>query len=261
MTNFATLHNQRARGEVKLHMDAAGIKILRESGAAKVRLPPGLREAYLINTAGGIAGGDRFSSEFQLAENTNLVITSQAAERVYRTLEPVAKIENRITLASNSKLSWMPHETILFDGAALDRRIHVNMASNARFMGLETTVFGREASGEKIASILYRENWRIIRGGKLIHSDVLAIDGDLPNSKATLADARAIATLILIDPNSETFVERLQKTIGKNGGASAWNGKLVARFLAKDGMILKKAIVSALSMLASPAELPKTWAL
>ena len=259
--NVATLHNQRAQGEVKLHMNAAGIKVLREAGSAKVRLPPGLREAYLINTAGGIAGGDQFSYEIDLAENTNLVITSQAAERVYQTLGPSATIQSRIKLAANSKLHWIPHETILFDGAALDRRIHIDMANNAQFLGVEATIFGREASGEKIKSVVYREDWRIIRSGKLAHADVISINGAVPNSKATLDDARAMATLILIDPKAETFVEELQKTIGKNGGASAWNGKLVARFIAKDGMILKKAIVSALSVLASPAELPRTWAL
>ena len=95
----------------------------------------------------------------------------------------------------------------------------------------------------------------------MIHSDFLKIRGALPNSKATLDDNRAIATIILIDPNAGAMLENLREKIGDHGGASAWNGKLVARLIAKDGMILKKAIVSALSVLASPAELPKTWAL
>ena len=261
MTSTAALLNQRAHGHVKLHMKASGVDQLREVGCAKVRLPPGTREAFLINTAGGLAGGDDISYDLALAQHSKLTITSQAAERVYRSLGPPAKIESNINLEAESNLNWLPHETILFDGASLIRRINIDLNQSARFLGLEATIFGREASGENINTIFFREEWRIHRSGKLIHSDIIKLDGALPNSKATLGNNRAIATIILIGPNASVDLEKLRETIGTNGGASAWNGKLVARLIAKDGMILKKAIVSALSVLASPAELPKTWAL
>ncbi len=261
MSSTAALLNQRARGSVKLSLKAGGIDQLREAGAAKVRLPPGATHAYLINTAGGLAGGDQFSYEIIVEERAALTVTSQSAERVYRTLGPAAKIESAIYLGANARLNWLPHETILFDGASLERHISVDMADNSRFLGLETTIFGREASGETINSIYFREKWNIKYGGKLIHSDVVKLAGSLPHSKATLGDNRVVATIILIDQNASIDLERLREKIGINGGVSAWNGKLVARLLAKDGMILKKAIVSALSVLASPIELPKTWAL
>jgi urease accessory protein len=261
MSSTATLLKQRAHGSVKLSLKSGGIDQLREAGAAKVRLPLASNHAYLINTAGGLAGGDQFSYDFKLAQGTALTVTSQAAERVYRTLGPAAKIESTILLQPEARLNWLPHETILFDGASLDRHINVDMAKNSRFLGLETTIFGREASGETVNSIFYREHWNINCGGKLVHSDIIRLDGSLPKSKATLGDNRVLATIILIDSNATIDLERLRETIGTHGGVSAWNGKLVARLLAKDGMILKKAIVSALSVLASPAELPKTWAL
>ena len=253
--------NQRAQGHVKLHIKPEGVDQLREVGAAKVRLPPGTNTAYLINTAGGLAGGDAFSYEIALAQKAKLTITSQAAERVYRSLGPPAKIESTINLEAESSLNWLPHETILFDGASLNRRINIDLSDYARFLGLEATIFGREASGENINSIFFREEWRIHRGGKLVHSDIIKLDGALPNSKATLGNNRAIATIILIEPNSHIDLEKLREAIGPRGGVSAWNGKLVARLIAKDGMILKKTIVSALSVLASQAEMPKTWAL
>jgi urease accessory protein len=261
MSATATLLNQRARGAVKLSLKSGGIDKLREAGAAKVRLPPGASIAYMINTAGGLAGGDQFSYEFNLAQDTALTVTSQSAERVYRTLGPSAKIDSTIHLGIGARFNWLPHETILFDGASLERQISVEMAKSSRFLGLETTIFGREASGETIHSISFREAWNIKYGGKLVHSDIIKSDGILPNSKATLGDNRALATIILIDPNATIDLEKLHKKIEPYGSVSAWNGKLVARLLAKDGMILKKAIVSALSVLASPTELPKTWAL
>jgi urease accessory protein len=261
MSSTANLLSQRAHGAVKLSLKSGGIDQLREVGAAKVRLPPGTNHAYLINTAGGLAGGDQFSHNFALAEGTTLTVTTQSAERVYRTLGPAAKVESTIQLGDGARLNWLPHETILFDGAGLNRHIGVDMAENSRFLGLETTILGREASGETINSIFFREEWNIKKGGKLIHSDIIQLDGALPHSKATLGDNRVFATIILIDPKANIDLEKLHEKIGPLGGVSAWNGKLVARLLAKDGMILKKAIVSALSVLASPAELPKTWAL
>ena len=261
MSSTASLLNQRAHGAVKLSLKADGIDQLREAGAAKVRLPPGANLAYLINTAGGLAGGDQFSYEFNLAKGSALTVTSQAAERVYRTLGPAAKIKSAIHLGANARLNWLPHETILFDGASLDRQINVDMAEKSRFLGLETTIFGREASGETINSIYFREEWNISYGGKLVHTDIIKLDGVLPSSKTTLGDNRVLATIILIDSNANIDVGKLREEIGPYGGVSAWNGKLVARLLAKDGMILKKTIVSALSVLVSPTELPKTWSL
>lgn len=260
MSSTAALLKQRANGHVKLHMKAAGVAHLREVGSAKVRLPPGAHEAYLINTAGGLAGGDSFSYDVELGESSALSITSQAAERVYRTLGPPALIETTIKLEAASSLRWLPHETILFDGAFLDRRITIDMKDSARFLGLEATIFGREASGETINTVCFREDWQIKRDGRLIHADVIKLDPDLPKTKATLGNARAIATIILVAPNAEQFLDNLRQRIGSNGGVSAWNGKLVARLIANDGLNLKRTIVSALSVLASPMEMPKTWA-
>lgn len=261
MSSTAALLKQRAHGHVKLHMKQSGVEHIREVGSSKVRLPPGSGLAYLINSAGGLAGGDEFSNEIVVGKNSALTITSQAAERVYRSLGPPASVVNNIKVEAETSLCWLPHETILFDGASLDRRINIELNASARFLGLEATIFGREASGENINSIFFREEWRIKLDGKLIHSDIIKFETQLPNSRATLENNRAIATLILINAKSNIDIEQLRAAIGEHGGVSVWNGKLVARLIAKDGMILKKAIVSALSVLASPAELPKTWAL
>ena len=261
MSSTAALLKQRAQGHVKLHVRQSGVEHIREVGSSKVRLPPGSGQAFLINTAGGFAGGDAFLNEILIGKNSRLTISTQAAERVYRSLGPPASVANSIKVEAGASLHWLPHETILFDGASLDRRIDIELNESSRFLGLEATIFGREASGENINSIFFREEWRIKLGGKLIHSDIIKLETGLPKSKATLQNNRAIATIKLIDAKANIDMDQLRKAIGAHGGVSAWNGKLVARLIAKDGMILKKAIVSALSVLASPTELPKTWAL
>jgi urease accessory protein len=259
MSSTQALLNQRAQGSVTLRVKAGGIETIREQGAAKIRLPPGLTHAYLINTAGGLAGGDEFSNQITVGERASLTVTTQAAERVYRSLGPPAHVQNHVILMPHARLNWLPHETILFDGANFSRKITIEMDQTARFLGLETTIFGREASGETMNAIALHDEWHITRQGKLVHADIIKLDGHLPTSSATLGHAKAMATILLVDSTAQAQVERVRAMIGKLGGASAWNGKLIARLLAKDGLQLKKAVSSVLSALARPDELPKNW--
>ena len=113
-------------------MGAHGLKRMREAHAAKVRIPQGSHEAILINTGGGLAGGDRFTFTITAEENARLTVTSQAAERVYRSLGPAADVEVRLAAHAGATLMWLPQETILFDGAALTRRITADLAEDAQ---------------------------------------------------------------------------------------------------------------------------------
>jgi urease accessory protein len=51
----------------------------------------------------------------------------------------------------------------------------------------------------------------------------------------------------------------VRETLGPLSGASAWNGKLIARLLAEDGFLLRKQIICALHALAGVEALPKIW--
>ena len=259
MTAAAAIRHQRSEGSIVLSVDAAGLRRMREEGAAKVRLPRGSTEAILINTGGGLAGGDGFAFDITVEARGQLTITSQAAERVYRTLGPAANVDVKLKAEAGASLSWLPQESILFDGASLSRAIAADLASDARFLAVESVVLGREASGETVAHASLRDRWRIRQAGKLIFADDLAFDGVPPTGLATLGDARAFATVLLVDAQAEQFIDRVRAEIGVCGGASAWSGKLVARLAARDGFELRKALLPALSVLAGGVGLPKTW--
>jgi urease accessory protein len=88
-TSAQTSH-QRARGVGDLgvvHQDGkTSIKRLYQEGCAKIRVPKShssALEAVMINTSGGMTGGDTLDWTFTAAENTNLSVTTQACERVY----------------------------------------------------------------------------------------------------------------------------------------------------------------------------------
>jgi urease accessory protein len=248
-------HQQRSFGRVDLSVSSQGLSRMREEGSAKVRFPFGGHDAILINTGGGLAGGDHFQFHIEAEPHGKLSVTSQAAERVYRTLGPAAEVHTHLKAGEAAQMYWLPQETILFDGAALTRKLTVDLAPTAKFIAVEPVIFGRPEAQEKISHISFRDGWRIRVGGKLIYADDIALEGVPPVSKATLNGATAMATLVYVGPDCETKRDDLRSICA----ASAWNGKLVARLLAKDGFTLRKTLIPALAVLAGADNLPKVW--
>jgi urease accessory protein len=259
MTAVAHLLKQRSVGHVKLRMEAGGIAVLREAGSSKCRIPPGSREAILINTSGGLAGGDSVVIEAAAGADAELVLTTQAAERVYRSLGPAADVKVRLQAAPGATLMWMPHETIVFEQGALTRCLDIELADDATFLAVEPMVFGRHAMGEVVQSVSVHDRWSVRRDGKLIHAENFRMGPEWPKSKATFGSSCAMATVLLVSPNAESLIDAVRAVLGPDDGASAWNGKLIARLLAKDGFEMRKVLLQVLSVVMGREKLPKTW--
>src|SRR6266436_2791916 len=171
----ATFAANRARGAVAfdVHLKDGVTRRgnLHESGSLRVRFPSPEGEglsAVLVNTAGGIAGGDRFDIEIAAGEGARLTLTTAAAEKVYRAAGPAAELNIALRLAGRAHLSWLPQETILFDRARMARRIDIDLAEGASLLLCEIVVFGRAAMGERLRSGEFVDRWRLRRGGRLV---------------------------------------------------------------------------------------------
>ncbi|MDP3691530.1 urease accessory protein UreD, partial [Bradyrhizobium sp.] len=128
----------RAQGAVRFDVHqvegATRRRQLHESGSLRVRFPSPEAEglsAMFVNTAGGIAGGDRFDIDIAVGEGSRLAVTTAAAEKVYRAHGPAAEVNIALKAAAGAHLSWMPQETILFDRARVLRRIDIDLAEGA----------------------------------------------------------------------------------------------------------------------------------
>ena len=264
-----TLQRARGRAEVAVSHDGKDTRLDRlfQQGCAKAILPRThgpVPEAVLLNTSGGVTGGDRLDWRLAAGPAAELVATTQAAERVYRSSGGAAHVETRLELGAGARLDWLPQETILFDGGRLERRLEVDMAADARLLALETLVLGRVAMGETVASGLLSDQWRIRREGVLVHAEALRVEGDLARAiagPATLSGARAFATLVAAAPGAETRLDAARALLAGcpvSAAATAKPGLLILRFLAPELRPLRAALVGFLLAFRA-APLPRVW--
>jgi urease accessory protein len=267
--------HQRAVGELRLSMRLRGADTvldgLRQMGCLKARFPRPERGAWTnavsLNTSGGIAAGDRLTSAVAIGQGARATIAGQAAERCYRALPGAApaQVRTTIAIAAGAAMEWLPQETILFDRCALDRRLEIELAPDAWFLGVEAIVFGRAAMGEQVGHANFRDTIRVRRDGRLLLHDAVRMQGEVAAKLARPAiggGARAMATLLHVAPAAEAALEELRDALADapgEWGASAWDGMLVARFLAADGASLRAAVVMGLQALRGKRPLPRVW--
>jgi urease accessory protein len=260
----------RAQGAVTFDVHQAdGVtrrRHLHESGSLRVRFPSPEAEglsAVFVNTAGGVAGGDRFDIEIATGEGSRLAVTTAAAEKVYRAQGPAARLSIALKAEAGSHLAWLPQETILFDRARVLRRFDIDLAESASLLLCEIVVFGRAAMGERMLQGEFVERWRLRRGGRLIFAENIRLDGDIGEKLASPAIAKggvAIGTALIV-PGDEALVERIRdetKSFGGEVGISCWNGFAMARFCAQDAARLRADMMAVLGR-ASGAALPRLW--
>jgi urease accessory protein len=257
----------RAAGRVALSVAAQSGRSRRrrvyEDGPLRVRFPHGAGtqlEAVIVNTAGGIAGGDRHVIDITVGENAAVAVTTAAAEKVYRTLGPAAEIGVTLAADRGARVVWLPQETILFDRAHLARRIEVALAADASLLMAEAVVYGRAAMGETVVQGAFADRWRVRRDGRLIFAEATKIDGAVAARLAQPAaggGANAFATVLAV-PGDAMMVERVRaQGFAGEVGASAWNGIAAARLCAKDGATLRADLAAVIA--AFGGVLPRLW--
>jgi len=136
-----------------------------------------VEEAVLVNTAGGIAGGDRLECGVTALANASIAVTSQAAEKVYRALNEPARIATKLKACEAAKLAWLPQETIVFNWGRLSRETEIEVSSGAELLALEWLVLGRAAHGEEMVGGHIADSWRVKKDGRLIWADSFRATG------------------------------------------------------------------------------------
>lgn len=238
-----------------------------ESGSLRVRFPNGTSraalEAVIVNTGGGMAGGDRFDVDIKVGAGARLTVTTAAAEKIYRSLGPDTDIGVMLDVGPGGALAWLPQETIVFDQARLRRKIDIELARDANLLLAEAAVFGRSAMGEAVIQGHFFDRWRLRVGGALVFAETLRLDGEISQRLAQRAIAGggvAIASVIKYPGNDAdaAAIRAMQDRFAGDVGVSAWNGLVVARLVATEGAALRRDLVAVLTALDA-APLPRLW--
>lgn len=261
----------RADVEISIACAADGARThltsLSERGGYRAKFPraPGTGlEAVIVNSGGGVAGGDRVRLSASAGASARLTVSTATAERIYRSLGPATEINVRLDAKAGATLGWLPQPTILFSGARLDRRFEVDIAADARLILAETFVFGRIASGEIMGDGMVRDRWRIRRDGRLAFAETTRLDGNLGAllDRASVAGgARATALIIIVAPDADDVRDRVRDALAEcraDHGVSAWNGLLAVRALAS-GLDAVHDVVQRVVRIAMGGAVPRAW--
>ena len=255
---------QRAEGSVRLVLSGSehGTRIVDvfQQSPLRILFPrvcgSAIEEAVLVNTAGGIAGGDRLETEVTALSGASVTATSQAAERVYRALDEPAHVATRLKVDATARLAWLPHETIVFNGARLQRSTEIELSSGAELLALEWLVLGRAAHGEEMVAGQVTDFWRVRNHGRLIWADSFRVTAEvLPRlrCRALLGDFRAIGTLVYFGRDLEAYLHFMREqaaSLSCRSAVTVVGDLLIARFGAEVAADLKAGLRAALTQFA-----------
>lgn len=197
-------------------------------------------DAVLINIAGGLVGGDRIRTAIVADPGTALFVTTQAAEKVYRSDAAAVRLETDAHVKSEAFLEWMPQPAILFNGARLQRSLSIDVSGGGTFLGGEMLVLGRTAHGEVLTAGWLRDKWDVSIDGHPIWREQAGVDDwtDALAAPARWNGAQAVATLILVDAaaadHCDPIREALPSTANVGFGVTRLPGLLLCRWSGGD---------------------------
>ncbi len=254
---------QRAYGVGDISIQNGRLSRFFQKGSLKMLRPKrDANDVVLINTSGGLTGGDDFKFSALIGEGSELTVTTQAAERVYQSTDGAANVINNIEISADAHCSWIPQETIIYNHGHLARALNVNIEKRGKFLGVETLVFGRHAMGETIDKINLSDRWHITYDNSPAYIEQLKIESpEQLSSPFGFAGAKAMSNLVYIGEDAKHKLEPIRSILEKVstlGAASAWNNNLVIRLLGHDARILRQDLITILRALNNKP-IPQVW--
>lgn len=272
---------QRANGSLALAFAARDgrtrLSQLYQANPCRVLFPDvaggEIPQAVMVNTAGGLVGGDRVALDIRLGPGAAATLTTQAAEKVYRSLGDDCRVTASLAIGPGAALEWLPQETILFDGARLDRRLTIALDAEGLLLAAETVLFGRSARGERLRHGHLHDSWALRIGGALVWADAIRMSGDLETARRRpfgFGDAAGYATLVIAGRGAAGHLDTARALAADaaldQAGATLVNGVVLLRLMDRDAARLRGALACCAAALRAqvmgrPAVLPRAWAL
>jgi len=256
--------------------DRTILKHRKHSGPLRVQRPfypekQGTCHVYLLHPPGGIVGGDSLDINIHTEPTTDTLITTPAANKFYRSENRVAFQSHTIKIANDTRFEWLPQETIVFDGACVKSKTHIEIANTAALIGWDIVCLGRPASSERFTRGYFKQQIEIWCEGEPLLIDRCFHEGGSDTLKAHWGLAsRPVNGLLYCTSFSDTsgLVNTLRDAIAPqdNGlfSISNINNILICRYLGDHTEQARELFVQAWTLLRpavlnKEAVIPRIW--
>ena len=232
--------------------------------------PGGACHLYVLHPPGGVVGGDSLSVGVNCESDTEVLITTPAAGKFYRSAGPIARLVHHLRVAGGASLEWFPQENIAFAGARVRASTRVELSGDARFIGWEILCLGRPASGETFAKGAFRQELEIWRDGSPLYLEPGRFESgsELLEAAWGLQGRPVTATLVCVG-GENGLCDTVRSAVGQVEsdelfGVSQLDGILLCRYLGASAQRAFDIFLRAWSVLRplvlnKPAIAPRIW--
>jgi urease accessory protein len=119
---------------------------------------------YLLHPPGGVVGGDRLHTSVELGAFAQVLLTTPAAQKLYRSQGASAEVSNQLRLGQGARLEWLPSETLAFSAAQARISTRVELAADAAFIGWDIACYGMPARSESFDAGRVVTRFELFRG-------------------------------------------------------------------------------------------------
>ena len=174
---------------------------------------------YLLHPPGGVVGGDRLETTVELLPEAQVLLTTPAAQKLYRSRGARAEISNLLRVGRGAGLEWLPSETLAFSSAQARLGTRVELETEASFIGWDIACYGMPARGEAFTAGRVASRFEIYRDGSplVIESFDLAAEPRLLEAAYALRGQPVAASLYAVPARGEldaALVERVREVVG-----------------------------------------------
>ncbi len=227
--------------------------------------------AIVLHPPSGIVGGDELEIDVSVGPGAHALLTTPGAGKWYRSAGAWARQHLGLAVETGGVLEWLPQETIVFDAARAAMCSSIDLADEARFIGMEVLCLGRRASGEAFANGALHLDTRVLRMGRPIWLERGRLEGggELLNAAAGLAGFSVSGTLLAVAPRIEPSLlaacrEIPAREAGARHGLTVLPDILVARYLGHSSEAARHWFVDLWRVLrpvliGCEAQVPRIW--
>lgn len=197
----ATRESWRAELRLGFVADAGRTRLAerRHAGPLVVQRPfypeGGVCHVYIVHPPGGVVGGDQIDLQVHAARDSQVLLTTPAAGKFYRSDGAVALLRQQLQ-ADGAMLEWLPQENIFYPGAMARVATTVQLRGTAAFVGWEMSCFGLPASGALFEQGEVRQRFELHHDDRPLLIERPRIDAVAARSRWGLAGNAACGTLL-----------------------------------------------------------------